>query len=183
MTHHVVAGNFCARSSQLHSFQPKDLLIILSKYTVAVFRHTRRGHQISFWMVVSHHVSALNHWAISPAQAWVFCLHVYKLCANLVHEEARKGFLILWNWNSGQLWAVMWVLGIESGSSKEQPVFLNLSYLSSPNTFSLSLYSSFIHYILITVSSPFSPPSPFPTPALSPRSTLFPLPFRKGQAS
>jgi hypothetical protein len=26
------------------------------KYTVAVFRHTRRGHQISLWMVVSHHV-------------------------------------------------------------------------------------------------------------------------------
>jgi hypothetical protein len=35
----------------------KDLFIIC-KYTIAVFRHTRRGHQISIWMVVSHHVVA-----------------------------------------------------------------------------------------------------------------------------
>jgi len=33
---------------------------ILHKYTVAVFRHTRRGHQISLQMVVSHHVVAGN---------------------------------------------------------------------------------------------------------------------------
>jgi hypothetical protein len=32
-----------------------DLFIIISKYTVAVFR---RGHQISLRMVVSHHVVA-----------------------------------------------------------------------------------------------------------------------------
>jgi hypothetical protein len=37
----------------------KDLFIIY-KYTVAVFRHTRRGHQISSQMVVSHHVVAGN---------------------------------------------------------------------------------------------------------------------------
>jgi hypothetical protein len=35
----------------------KDLFIIC-KYTVAVFRHTRRGHPISLQMVVSHHVVA-----------------------------------------------------------------------------------------------------------------------------
>jgi hypothetical protein len=35
----------------------KDLFIVC-KYTVAVFRHTRRGHQISFQVVVSHHVVA-----------------------------------------------------------------------------------------------------------------------------
>ena len=28
-------------------------------YTVAVFRHTRRGHQISLQMVVSHHVAGM----------------------------------------------------------------------------------------------------------------------------
>jgi hypothetical protein len=33
-------------------------LFIICKYTVAVFRHTRRGHQISLRMVVSHHVVA-----------------------------------------------------------------------------------------------------------------------------
>jgi hypothetical protein len=37
----------------------KDLFIIISKYTVAVFRHSRRGHQISLQMVVSHHVVAV----------------------------------------------------------------------------------------------------------------------------
>jgi hypothetical protein len=39
----------------------KDLFIylfIICKYTVAVFRRTRRGHQISLRVVVSHHVVA-----------------------------------------------------------------------------------------------------------------------------
>ena len=37
----------------------KDLLlIIICKYTLAVFRHTRRGRQIPLQMVVSHHVVA-----------------------------------------------------------------------------------------------------------------------------
>jgi hypothetical protein len=35
----------------------KDLFIIY-KYTVAVFRLTRRGSQVSLQMVVSHHVLA-----------------------------------------------------------------------------------------------------------------------------
>jgi hypothetical protein len=34
----------------------KDLFIIICKYTVSVFRHTRRGSQLSLGMVVSHHV-------------------------------------------------------------------------------------------------------------------------------
>jgi hypothetical protein len=36
----------------------KKKLFIICKYTVAVFRHPRRRHQISLWMVVSHHVVA-----------------------------------------------------------------------------------------------------------------------------
>jgi hypothetical protein len=36
----------------------KIYLFIIYKYTVAVFRHTRRGRQISLQMVVSHHVVA-----------------------------------------------------------------------------------------------------------------------------
>jgi hypothetical protein len=36
----------------------KIYLFIICKYTVAVFRHPRRGHQISLQMVVSHHVVA-----------------------------------------------------------------------------------------------------------------------------
>jgi hypothetical protein len=53
----------------------KIYLFIICKYTVAVSRQSRRGHQISLWMVVSHHVvgtfgravGSLNPWAISPA--------------------------------------------------------------------------------------------------------------------
>jgi hypothetical protein len=38
---------------------PKDSFIIIhNKYTVADFRRTRRGHQISLRVVVSHHVVA-----------------------------------------------------------------------------------------------------------------------------
>jgi hypothetical protein len=33
-------------------------LFIICKYTVAVCRHSRRGHQISLWMAVSHHMVA-----------------------------------------------------------------------------------------------------------------------------
>jgi len=38
----------------------KMYLFIIYKYTVAVFGHTRRGHQIPLQMVVSHHVVAGN---------------------------------------------------------------------------------------------------------------------------
>jgi hypothetical protein len=40
-------------TENLFSFE--DLFIIIHKYTVAVFRHTRRAHQIPLQMVVSHH--------------------------------------------------------------------------------------------------------------------------------
>jgi len=36
----------------------KTYLFIIYEYTVTVFRHTRRGHQMSLQMVVSHHVVA-----------------------------------------------------------------------------------------------------------------------------
>jgi hypothetical protein len=36
----------------------KDLFTNICKYTVAVFRHSRRGSQILLRMVVSHHVVA-----------------------------------------------------------------------------------------------------------------------------
>jgi hypothetical protein len=38
----------------------KDLFIIINKYSVVVFRCTRRGHQIPLQMVVSHYVVAGN---------------------------------------------------------------------------------------------------------------------------
>ena len=58
--HHVVDGNrtqdLC--SLWLRSLRPKDLFIIICKYILAVFRHTRRGRQIPLQMAVSHHVVA-----------------------------------------------------------------------------------------------------------------------------
>jgi hypothetical protein len=39
---------------------PKIYFIIIQKYTVAVFRHARRGLQVSLRVVVSHHVVAGN---------------------------------------------------------------------------------------------------------------------------
>jgi hypothetical protein len=46
----------CIQFSRTFFF--KDLLFIICKYTVAVFRHSRRGSRISLRMVVSHHVVA-----------------------------------------------------------------------------------------------------------------------------
>jgi hypothetical protein len=54
----VVSLHVVARSGQPRSLRPKDLFIIIHKYTVAVFTHTRRGRQISLRVVVSHHVVA-----------------------------------------------------------------------------------------------------------------------------
>jgi hypothetical protein len=51
-------GMRVAWSDQSSKLWSKDLFITISKYTVAVFRHTRRGHQISLQMVVSLHVVA-----------------------------------------------------------------------------------------------------------------------------
>jgi hypothetical protein len=60
VSHHVVAGNWTQDLCSLQPclLRPKDLFIIICKYIVAVFRHTRRGCQISLQMVVSHHVVA-----------------------------------------------------------------------------------------------------------------------------
>jgi hypothetical protein len=38
--------------------EKKIYLFVICKYTGAVFRHTRRGRQISLQVVVSHHVVA-----------------------------------------------------------------------------------------------------------------------------
>jgi hypothetical protein len=58
---HVPEEGCCQymRGDSTHSFFFffKDLFIT-SKYTVAVFRNTRRGCEISLQMVVSHHVVA-----------------------------------------------------------------------------------------------------------------------------
>jgi hypothetical protein len=45
-------------SALFFSFLKKIYLFIICKYTVAVFRHSRRGHQILLRMDVSHHAVA-----------------------------------------------------------------------------------------------------------------------------
>jgi hypothetical protein len=76
VSHHVVAGNWIQDLCSLQPcfLQPKALFIIICKYTVAIFRYTGRGHQIStMWLLgfelrtFGRAVSALNHWSISPA--------------------------------------------------------------------------------------------------------------------
>jgi hypothetical protein len=41
-----------------HWFFFFKIYLLICKYTVAVFRHSRRGSQISLWMVVNNHVVA-----------------------------------------------------------------------------------------------------------------------------
>ena len=50
------SGELCSLSPCL--LWPKDFFIIIHEYTVADFRRTRRGRQISLQMVVRHHVVA-----------------------------------------------------------------------------------------------------------------------------
>jgi hypothetical protein len=48
------------------------------------------------------------------------CLHVCLctgVCVYLVPSEAQRGHWIPWGWNHRQLWAAMWLLGIELRSS------------------------------------------------------------------
>jgi hypothetical protein len=49
---------YCLRTSKKAFF--KIYSFYIGEYTVSVFRHTRRGHQIPLQMVVSHHVVAGN---------------------------------------------------------------------------------------------------------------------------
>jgi hypothetical protein len=44
-----------------HFFKKRFIyLFYVYEYTIALFKHTRRGHQIPLQMVVSHHVVAGN---------------------------------------------------------------------------------------------------------------------------
>jgi hypothetical protein len=51
-------GTYPSLRAVVHFFKRFIYLFIICKYTVAVFRHSRRGSQISLRMVVSHHVVA-----------------------------------------------------------------------------------------------------------------------------
>jgi hypothetical protein len=53
----------------------KIFLLLYVKYTVAVFRRTGRGRQISLWVVVNHHVVA-GIWTqdLRKSSQWVLLL-------------------------------------------------------------------------------------------------------------
>jgi hypothetical protein len=60
-SHSGVTGmNPCQAHQLLFFFFLKIYLFYVYEYTVTVFRHTRRRHQIPLQMVVSHHVVAWN---------------------------------------------------------------------------------------------------------------------------
>jgi hypothetical protein len=67
------SGQLCSLTPCL--LRPKDLFIIIHKYTIAVFRYTRRGRQISLRVVVNHHVVAGN---------WTQDLHKSSQCSYLL---------------------------------------------------------------------------------------------------
>ena len=57
----LACSSLLAQPPFLLSFYKRVIyLFYVYEYTVAIFRHTRRGHQIPLRMVVSHHVSAEN---------------------------------------------------------------------------------------------------------------------------
>jgi hypothetical protein len=86
--------------------------------------------------------SALTCWAIPLPQRlvililflriWVFCLHIcmHTVCVCLVLTEARQGYQISCNWSYRQVWAAMWLLGIEPKSSRKAGSALNIWDLS-----------------------------------------------------
>ena len=48
-------------SNKVYLIEARTMIFfIICEYTVAVFRHSKRGSQISLWMVVSHHLVAGN---------------------------------------------------------------------------------------------------------------------------
>jgi hypothetical protein len=94
-------------------------LFIICKYIVAAFRHTRRGHQISLWMVVSHHVVGgseeqsvlltaepslfffkMTYLVTFILCALVFCLHVC-LCEDVGPPEAVVGTVVSYYMDAG----------------------------------------------------------------------------------
>jgi hypothetical protein len=86
----------------------KIYLFIICKYTVAVFRHTRRGHPISLQMVVSHHVVAgiktleepLEEQSVlltsepSPAPLLLFCRRLFLESCYIVQAGLKLKILL-----------------------------------------------------------------------------------------
>ena len=66
----------------------------------------------------------------------LLCMHVY-LCATCIQ---CRGHWSLWNWSYTQLWAAMWLLEIEPGSSRRVASALN-HWAISPTPWDFFLFS------------------------------------------
>ena len=112
VSHHVVAENWTQDLCSLRpiSLEPKDLFIIICKYTVAVFRHTRRRHQIPLQMVVSHHVWLLGiELRTSACSSPKIYLLLYVSTLYLSSDTSKEVIRSHYGW----LWVTIWLLGFE----------------------------------------------------------------------
>lgn len=100
----------------------------------------------------------------------VFVPHAY-----LMLVEASSGHWILWNWSFGWLWATMWLLGPESGSSAKSPNQWSI-YLSSVSFTSLS-------FLKASYPPPPLPPPPGTLTSLKCFLDLYPWVTRLGHSS
>jgi hypothetical protein len=121
-----------------HSCRPKDLFIIICKYTVTGFKHTRKGCQVSLLVVESYHMFAgiwtrdlqknsqcshlLSHLASPKAvysKMWVSSLLVrvmLKDCYSIFFSEVLY-FSIRFSsvyTEVARLFAYMWLIGFET---------------------------------------------------------------------
>jgi hypothetical protein len=115
----------------------KIYFINICKYTVAVFRHSRRGSQILLQMVVSHHVVA-GIWTLDlrkssrvllptePSHQPPYYFIYLFLCILHVYCMPGKGIRSYCRW----LWVTMWLLGIELRTSGRATGALNLWAIS-----------------------------------------------------
>lgn len=83
------------------------------------------------WDRLSYYVARIRNWSVwACILVWVCVdyMHVCDIC--LVPVKVRAGCQIPWNWSDRWLWATMWVLGIEPGSSTRKPSAFNLWAIS-----------------------------------------------------
>lgn len=82
------------------------------------------GMTVLEWMSYPKHLGLVSDFMII-FHVWIFGLYLC-LCTMCVPSacRARRGHRTPWNWSRGWLWVIIWVLGIEPGSLKRQPLLL-----------------------------------------------------------
>lgn len=102
-------------------------------------KDNKRCHLISIWSLSVYLSHSHIHRAIFKneliLQYMSVCLHVSVHYVH-VNTKARRGRKKPWNWSYRRLWAAIWVLGIDPGSSGKATSSL-LSHLFSPQQYIL----------------------------------------------